>query len=98
MDVKDLFSLLHYHWTSDTEIFPHERYRVQLPLLLLLTAYTSSRPGTLVECGMYAGSNEGLHYRDVRLSLLPNPVSEDGNVLVMEVTCRFVKGERNGKP
>ncbi|KAF8250945.1 hypothetical protein K440DRAFT_113864 [Wilcoxina mikolae CBS 423.85] len=98
MDVNYLFSLLHYHWTCDTEIFPHERYRVQLPLLILLTAYTSSRPGTLVECGLYAGTNEGLHYRDIRLSLLRNPVLKDGDVLVLEVTCRFIKGERNGKP
>ena len=40
--VEDLLALPHYHWCFNTATVPHERYRVQFPLLLLMTAYTSS--------------------------------------------------------
>jgi hypothetical protein len=39
--VEDLLAFLHYHWCFDTATVLHERYRVQFPLLLLMTAYTS---------------------------------------------------------
>lgn len=80
----------------DTGQISRERRRVQLSLLLLFTAYTSSRPGALVESGMYAGTNEGLQYRDIHLGLFPG--NESKAELVMEVTLLFTKGERNGKP
>ena len=53
--VEDLLALLHYHWCFDTATVPHERYRVQFPLLLLMTAYTSSRPGALIESSCVRG-------------------------------------------
>lgn len=48
MNVDDIFLILHHHWVLDTSIFPHERQRLQLALLLLLSAYTATRPGALV--------------------------------------------------
>lgn len=70
---------------------------MQLPLLLLLTAYTSSRAGALVESAMYPGTNEGLHYKDVQLGLFRAYEGAEPE-LAMEVTLRFTKGERNGIP
>ncbi|OJD13734.1 hypothetical protein ACJ73_09169 [Blastomyces percursus] len=95
MNVEDIISILHYHWCLDTYPVPHERYTVQLPLLMLATAYTSSRPGTLIESGCARGSNDALRYRDVVLRVIPNPEQPDRHVLVMEVTLMYMKGKRN---
>jgi len=94
MSVDDLLVVLHYHWALDTATFPHERQRVQLALLLLMIAYTASRPGALVESGCLRGSNEVLYYKDIRLLVIENPKEPGHNLLVMEVTLLFMKGER----
>ncbi|EQL29130.1 hypothetical protein BDFG_08197 [Blastomyces dermatitidis ATCC 26199] len=95
LSVEDLLSVLHYHWCLDTSAVPHERYTVQLPLLMLMAAYTSSRPGALIESGCVRGSNNALRYRDVVLRVIPNPEEPGRHVLVMEVTLMFMKGKRN---
>jgi hypothetical protein len=48
MNVDDLFLIQHHHWVMDTSIFPDERQRLQLALLILLGAYTATRPAALV--------------------------------------------------
>ncbi|QSS61773.1 hypothetical protein I7I51_03950 [Histoplasma capsulatum] len=67
LSIEDLLSILHYHWCLDTLAVPHERYTVQLLLLMLMTAYTSSRPGALIESGCVQGSNDTLE-RETSLS------------------------------
>ncbi|KAI9763366.1 MAG: hypothetical protein M1840_000558 [Geoglossum simile] len=42
--VDDLSVLLNCHWVRDTEIFAHERLRVQMALLLLISGCTATRP------------------------------------------------------
>ena len=49
MGVDDLLRVLIYHCAKDTSVFPNERQRVQLSLILLFAAYTSSRPAELVD-------------------------------------------------
>ncbi|TGZ80595.1 hypothetical protein EX30DRAFT_307582 [Ascodesmis nigricans] len=95
MDVSDMYALLHYLWALDTHVYPHERYRIQLHLAILLMAYTSSRPGAIVESSCYAGSNEGLTYRDFKLTLFPNPRPDEGDLITLEVTLRHLKGKRS---
>ncbi|KAL9049391.1 MAG: hypothetical protein Q9162_007245 [Coniocarpon cinnabarinum] len=95
MNVEDLLFLLHYLWAFDTFAFPIERQRVQLSLLLLIIAYTTSRPGALVEAHCAHGTNECLVYKDVRLLVIPNPEEPDRNVIVMEVSLRYTKGRRD---
>ena len=48
MNVDDIYLVLHHHWILDTSVFPDERQRLQVALLLLLSAYTATRPTTLV--------------------------------------------------
>lgn len=48
MNVDDLLLALTFHWRSDTSKFPNERQRVQLPAIMIFTAYTASRPAELV--------------------------------------------------
>lgn len=93
MSVNDLFLLLRYHWTLDTETFPQERQRVGLSLLPLMIIYTSSRPCALIESGCARGSNKALCYRDVRLTIIRNPDEGHRNLLIMEATCLYMKGE-----
>ncbi|KAK2737878.1 hypothetical protein FQN55_000890 [Onygenales sp. PD_40] len=92
LSVEDLLSVLYYHWCLDMLVVPYEWYTVQLLLLMLMTAYTSSRPGALIESGCIQGSNDALQYWDVVLRVLPNP---ERHILVMEVTLMFMKGKRN---
>ncbi|KAF2471333.1 uncharacterized protein BDR25DRAFT_223650 [Lindgomyces ingoldianus] len=48
MNVDDVYLVLHHHWVLDDSVFPDERQRLQLALLLLLSAYTATRPAALV--------------------------------------------------
>jgi integrase len=49
--------LIQYHWASDINIFPNERQRLQLAAILLLAAFTGSRPHAVLS----------LTYRDLDL-------------------------------
>lgn len=95
MSVEDLVAILHYHWCLDKAFVTHERYTVQNPLLMLFIAYTSTRPGALIESGCLRGSNDALCYKDVVLRVIPNPHQLDRHVLVMEVSLLFMKGKWN---
>ena len=44
MDVDDVYLVQHHHWVHDTSVFPDERQRIQLAFLILLQAYTATRP------------------------------------------------------
>ena len=57
LDTVDFVELLRCHWVSDINTFPHERQRVQLATILLIAAFTRSRPGALL----------GITYRDLDL-------------------------------
>jgi hypothetical protein len=48
MNVDDVYLILHHHWALDTTVFPDGRQRLQLAFLMLLSAYTATRPGALV--------------------------------------------------
>ena len=61
---------------------------------MMLMAFTASRPGTLIESNWAKGTNEALRYKDVSLTMIPNPITEGGPVIVMEITCWFMKGRR----
>lgn len=42
------FLVLHHHWALDTATFPDGRQRLQIAFLILISAYTATRPGALV--------------------------------------------------
>jgi hypothetical protein len=54
MNVDDVFLVLHYDWVIDTATFPNGRQRLQVAFLVLIIAYTASRPVALV----YVARNE----------------------------------------
>ena len=93
MSVEDLRFALRHHRTYDRELYSTERQRVQMSLMLLLCAYTGSRPGAIIESGCARGSNRALRYRDIELMLIPNPQSGGRDLWVMKVTLVFRKGD-----
>ncbi|KAI9763324.1 MAG: hypothetical protein M1840_000589 [Geoglossum simile] len=97
LDVNDLLTILRYHWTSDCRTFSHERLRVQLALILLVAAYTATRPGAIVERPYVKGSNKVLCYKDIELTILRNPELGKRDVLVMGVTLLHTKGGQGQK-
>ncbi|KAI5789795.1 hypothetical protein FPQ18DRAFT_261175, partial [Pyronema domesticum] len=89
--VVDLYKLQRHHWCEDKESTCHGRHVVQTAFLMQLIAYTSSRPGALIEQNCYKGLKE-----DMNLSLLRDSFST-GTILVLEVTTTYLKGNRNTK-
>ncbi|KAL9127453.1 MAG: hypothetical protein Q9217_003670 [Psora testacea] len=60
LDAVDFVALLRCHWVTDTNVFLHERHRVQLPAILIVAGLTGSRPNALL----------GITYRDLDLFVL----------------------------
>jgi len=86
MDVEDLWEVLPCHWVTDTNSFPHERHRVQVATLLLLAAFTGSRPGALL----------GINYEDVDLFILRD--KRTGKLaLTMQLRLRRTKSRQKRK-
>jgi hypothetical protein len=48
---EDLGILLQWHWKYGMSTFTNERQRVQISLLMLFSAFTGSRPATLLADG-----------------------------------------------
>jgi hypothetical protein len=48
LSAEDLGILLQWHWKYSTSTFANERQRVQMGLLMLFSAFTGSRPATLL--------------------------------------------------
>ncbi|KAL6240326.1 hypothetical protein RBB50_012764 [Rhinocladiella similis] len=63
LEAEDFVELVRYHWVSDINVFPNERQRLQLAAILLLLAFTGSRPQALLD----------LTYRDLDLYIEKNP-------------------------
>ena len=95
MEMRDMHRILHHHWAVSSKAFTHERYRIQIALLILLIAYTTSRPGALVESSSYRNSNQALLYKHVCLVLIRNPDDNEEHILVLELESTLMKGRRN---
>ncbi|ETS84054.1 hypothetical protein PFICI_05930 [Pestalotiopsis fici W106-1] len=82
--VEDLDILLSHHWLSDTEVFPHERLRLQLAILLTIAGATSSRPTALLS----------LRYRDLEFAVFPPTKGLGRSQLTL--TVRLTNTKRRG--
>lgn len=81
--VEDLDLLLTHHWILDTEVFPHERMRLQLAMILIIAGATSTRPGALLQ----------LRYGDIEFALFP---SSDGARPHLTMTVRLKETKQRG--
>ncbi len=59
----------------------------------------SSRSSVLIESSAdgIRGSGDALRYRDVKLTLIRNPMTEGKNVLILKITLLLMKGKRHMK-
>ena len=80
--IDELQIYIHCHWVHDTHVFPHERFRVQIPYLLLCSGATTTRPGAL----------HGVPYRNVELWL----VRDKSGVPRLTMTLLLTKIKRSG--
>ena len=69
----------------------HERYRVQTTLLCQIMAYTSTRPGALINSSGYRGTNESLLWKNIKLKLIKSAPSD---ILVAGLETTLIKGKR----
>ena len=93
---EDLRAILHCNWADDAHRYSLERKRVQLAFMALLCAYTSSRPGTIVEssCPGLRGTGEALLWRDIELWKVVHPDPSRGTVIFFKITFGLMKGRR----
>ncbi|KIW36296.1 hypothetical protein, variant 3 [Exophiala oligosperma] len=74
MEADDFVELIRYHWASDINRFPNERQRLQLAAILLLAAFTGSRPQALLDLtygdlDLYIEKNAETHADMLRLGV-----------------------------
>jgi hypothetical protein len=84
---EDEFELLKTLWCSPELAFDHERYRIQLALLLQLGGITGNRPDALLK----------LTWGDVKVVLLRDPSGGTRARLVVELTFNDTKGYLGAK-
>jgi hypothetical protein len=82
--VKDLRVLQHGLWVRDTEVFPHERLRVQESPLNIGTAGTATRPAALVR-------KKPLLYRHIEFQLFPPPREGLPPLVVLVLNLKHIK-------
>ena len=74
--------LLNYHWIRDSEVFAHERLRVQLATNLILAGVTATRPGALIG---------QLRYEHLEFQLFPPLAGGERPRVVLQVNLEHIK-------
>ncbi|KAI9763522.1 MAG: hypothetical protein M1839_006442 [Geoglossum umbratile] len=90
MYVQDLYAILHAHWVDDTKAL-HGRLRAELPLLLLLSGATTTRPGALVESSSAKGSNKALSYEHITVMKVRDVTDPKRSTIVVKVALVHIK-------
>jgi Protein of unknown function (DUF3435) len=98
MYVQDLYAILHALWVDDTKPL-HGFIRVQISLLLLLSAATATRPGALVESASAKGSNKALWFKDIDIMVVRIEKHPKQSTIVVNVNLEHIKNkEKDGRP
>ncbi|KAL9594077.1 MAG: hypothetical protein Q9179_005569, partial [Wetmoreana sp. 5 TL-2023] len=82
LHAEDEFELLKTLYTSTETTFPHERYRVQLALIMQLAGITGNRPAALL----------AVRYRHIKVTLLPDPEGGEQPRVLIEIVFHHTKG------
>ena len=98
MFVQDLYAILHALWIDDTKPL-HGFIRVQISLLLLLSAATATRPGALVESASAKGSNKAVWFKNINVMVVRSEKHSNKSTIVVNVNLEHIKNkEKDGKP
>ena len=82
LHAEDEFELLKTLYTSTETIYPHERYRVQLALIMQLAGITGNRPSALL----------AVCYQHIKVALLPDPDNREQARVLIEIVFQHTKG------
>lgn len=82
---------------SSTNVFSSNRMRLQMAFLVLFSSASAARPGSVVESGCYAKSNEALKWSDVTFYLMPDDEDPNHPSLVIDIRINLVKGHRKNE-
>lgn len=82
LHAEDEFELLKTLYTSTETIFPHERYRVQLALIMQLAGITGNRPSALL----------AVRYQHIKVALLKDPDGGEQPRVLIEIVFNHTKG------
>lgn len=85
-------NILTFLWKYDEFTYDQSRQRVQLALAILITTYMGLRPGEQTESNAHVGSNEGLHWGDVTMFLIPG--EQGKRIWLAQIRVRNRKGNR----
>lgn len=98
MYVQDLYAVLHALWIDDSKPL-HGFIRVQISLLLLLSAATATRPGAIVESASAKGSNKALLFRNIELIKVRSLHNPKRCTIVANVNLENIKNkDKDRKP
>jgi hypothetical protein len=98
MYVQDLYAILHVLWVDDAKPL-YGCIRVQISLLLLLSAATATRPEAIVESASAKGSNKALSFRDIELLQVRSIADPSRSTIVANVNLETIKNnEKGGNP
>jgi hypothetical protein len=98
MYVQDLYAILHALWVDDIKPL-HSYIRVQISLLLLLSAATATRPRAIVESASAKGSNKALSFRNIELIKVRSIADPSQSTIAANVNLENIKNkEKRGKP
>lgn len=95
MFVQDLYAIHHALWVDDTKPL-HGFIRIQISLLLLLSAATATRPGAIVESASNKGSNKALWFKDVHLMKVRSLKDHNKSTIVANVNLEHIKKKEKG--
>ncbi|KAJ4470034.1 hypothetical protein C8J55DRAFT_491970 [Lentinula edodes] len=77
---------------SASNIFCSHRTQLQIAFLILFSAASAARPGSIVESSCYHGSNEALTWGDLDFYLIPDDEDPAHPLLVVDIQLNLVKG------
>jgi Protein of unknown function (DUF3435) len=98
MFVQDLYAILYALWINDTKPL-HSFIRVQISLLLLLSAATAIRPGALVESASAKGSNKAVWFKNINVIVVYSEEHSNKSMVVVNINLEHIKNkEKDGKP
>ncbi|KAF2194702.1 hypothetical protein K469DRAFT_547808 [Zopfia rhizophila CBS 207.26] len=97
MYVQDLYAILHALWVDDTKAL-HGFIRVEISLLLLLSAATATRPGALVESASDRGSNKALCFKDIEVMVVRSVEDLERSTIVANVNLENIKNKDKDEP
>ncbi|KAJ3879862.1 hypothetical protein F5051DRAFT_438375 [Lentinula edodes] len=77
---------------SASNIFRSHQNQLQIAFLILFSAASAARPGSIIESSCYRGSNEALTWGDLDFYLIPDDEDPAHPLLVIDIQLNLVKG------